>query len=135
MKVIGRKSNDSSSKNTYQKDRKEAKDQSGEDIEIVEVHATNRAHAISAENSTNLNVRLFNMGDSQQPNLFVRTMQIKDLYNLLRDVSLSRIASLRLSFRMYCFGYSCVELSLSLHPMVSADDVITPFDRQYDSSL
>lgn len=54
----------------------------------------------------------------------------EDLEIPLRDVSLSRVTSLRALFRMYGSDYSCVTLSVTVQTGISADDVTkTSTDR------
>lgn len=75
-------------------------------MEIVEVLATNRADAMFVKNSTAVNVRVFDMIDHRQMDLFVGIVQIEDSKILLCDVSLWHVTSLRASLHMYGFDYS-----------------------------
>lgn len=58
----------------------------------------NRVDAMSVENATTVNVRVFKMSDYRQSHFVARIEQIEDPDISLRDISLSRVESLRESF-------------------------------------
>lgn len=87
---------------------------------------TDRVDDVSVENDAALSVYVFHVSACPQTNLFLRIKQIEDLGTLLRDVSLSHVASLRASLRLYDFNYSHSTLSVTCYHVVCAGDVTTP---------
>lgn len=55
----------------------------------------------------------------------MRIEYIENVNNLIRDVSLSQLTSLRAPFRMYGFEYFCGTLSMTLRPRESIECVAT----------
>lgn len=72
-------------------------------MEIVEVVVTDRADSISAENGTAVNVRVFNVSNSHQVDLFVKMKQVEDRNILLCDASLLQVTFFRALFCLYGF--------------------------------
>lgn len=66
MKVIVNKSNASLAKSISKQDRKEAKGQSRDELEIVEVLVTDRVDAMSVKTSIAVSVRVRNVSDYHQ---------------------------------------------------------------------
>lgn len=81
---------------------------------------------MSAERGTAVIVRVINVRDYHRMDLLLRTNQIKDSDIPQRNVSLSHVISIGVSFRMYGFESSCHTLSETFHPCSIADYVATP---------
>lgn len=126
MKVIGIKTNESTSDNPSEQDQKEAERQREDDREIVEVPVANRSDAMSAVNVTAHTVRIFIVSGYHQSDVFVWFEQIKDSDAPLRTVSLSHIFLLYHSLVTYGFDYSLSTLSTRAHSMMNSEDVTTP---------
>lgn len=126
MKAIGTNSNVSSSKTESDQDRSIDENQGVKEGEIVEVPVADTADAMSVENSTTVNVRVFIINDYHRAVLFVRIEQVDDLEIPLRDASLSQGISPRDSFRVYCLDYSHGKLSVTFYPAEGSEIVTTP---------
>lgn len=72
MDGIGNQSQESSSKYTYEQNRKEAEGLDEEDMQIIEVSKTDRADAMSALKGTAGNVCVLNVYDYHQNDFLVR---------------------------------------------------------------
>lgn len=103
MKPIANKSKNSFQKNTFERDRREAKGPGGDKIDIMEDFLTDRTNAISMENCTPANVSLFSVSAYHQADLFVKTEQIEIPDILLHDFGFLHVIFLPASFRMYSF--------------------------------
>lgn len=55
--------------------------------------------------------------------MFLRIAYIKDSGSVSHDASLAQLASLRASFRGYCFTYFTRELSVKFHSVVWSESV------------
>lgn len=92
---------------------------------IVAVSVTEWAAVMSTENGTADSVSVFNVCAYEEEDLFVRNGQIENPDFLLRDASLSSVTLLLALFFMYVFDYSSGTLSVTLYPVMNADDVTT----------
>lgn len=69
--MIGNKCNESSSKNTSEKDPSETECQSEDDRQPIEAPVIDRADAMSAENRTTPNVCIFNISGYREMDFFL----------------------------------------------------------------
>lgn len=85
-----------------------------------------KTKAMSVENANAVNVRVQNISDYQQMDVFVRIVQIENPDFPLCNVCLSHVVTRRTYFRMYDFDLSCGTRSVIFHAAVSSDDVTMP---------
>lgn len=98
MKVTSNKRNHLSSKLTSWQNRKKVEGQGGEDLNILDVHVTEKVAAMSVESGTAANVRVSNLSDCNQLDLFLRIEHIKNRNITLRDATLLHVTTSRASF-------------------------------------
>lgn len=81
---------------------------------------------MSVEKDTSVILRVFNVSDYHQLDMFetIEHTEVPDI--LLHDASLSLVTSLRAWFCMYGFDYFSSTLTVTFYPKVSADDMTTP---------